>query len=202
MGAKPAEQRFRERTSVGAVPKLRPDLGPCLIFQGADNGNGYKQFRFNGRNGYAHRYAWERAHGSIVDGLTVDHLCMVRACCNVDHLELVPGVENYLRGVAARTSCKSGHPYREHGIRKSDGRRVCDVCERTYSARSQAKRRRIANGLPDRRVKYDQGAFAALTSQVIAGELGVTEAASKLGCSPKYFDKRVRAVRGVIRPHG
>lgn len=35
-----------------------------------------------------HRYAWERAHGPIPEGLSCLHLCDEPACVNIDHLVL------------------------------------------------------------------------------------------------------------------
>lgn len=106
------ELRFKDAIRWDVPSVHRPELGPCLIYTGACNGNGYGQFRYYGKNGYAHRYAWERHHGAIQDGLTVDHLCRVRRCVNVAHLELVTGGENSRRGGAVRkrqrTHCKKG----------------------------------------------------------------------------------------------
>lgn len=42
-----------------------------------------------GRHLYAHRAAWERTHGPIPEGMQIHHKCAVKACVNVDHLELV-----------------------------------------------------------------------------------------------------------------
>lgn len=205
MGGKPAEQRFKEKAVAGEPSDFRPDLGPCLVFIGADNGNGYGQFRYNGRNGYAHRYAWERVHGPITDGLTVDHLCRVRRCCNVVHLELVDGVENYLRGVRIRTHCAKGHEYTLENIHRKRGmeqRRMCKTCKEETSRRGQARRTNAAKGLPDRRIKYDAALRDQLANAVVDGELTVSQAAEQLGCALKYMDKRARMVakaRGISR---
>ena len=36
-----------------------------------------------------HRYVWEVANGAIPKGYEVDHMCKTRACCNVDHLQIL-----------------------------------------------------------------------------------------------------------------
>jgi len=203
MGAKPAEQRFEEKTVPGEPSDFRPDLGPCLIYVGADNGNGYGQFRYNGRNGYAHRYAWERTNGPIPDDLTVDHLCRVRRCANIDHLELVPRVENYLRGVRIRTHCANGHEYTPENTQRKRGieqRRMCKTCKEETSRRGQARRTNAAKGLPDGRFKYDTVLRDKLANDVVDRKLTPTEAAGILGCTAKYMDKCARIVaraRGI-----
>jgi len=100
---------------------------------GANNGNGYVQFQFNGKNGYAHRYAWERINGPIPAGLTIDHLCRVRRCVNVAHIELVDTLTNYQRAVDAWTLCNNGlHVRHKRGI--------CAACALITRKRNEAKR--------------------------------------------------------------
>lgn len=36
-----------------------------------------------------HRLKWEEVHGEIQKGLEVDHMCRNRACCNIEHLQLL-----------------------------------------------------------------------------------------------------------------
>ena len=192
-GVRDPEVRFHRATRPGTIPDYRPDLGPCLDFIGADNGNGYGQFSYWGkRSGYAHRYAWERVHGTIEDGLTVDHLCRNRRCCNVDHLELVTGVENFIRGCETRTECPNGHPYPPDA---KPGERNCPICKEAQMKRGWARRARIANGLPDRRRKYDPELLDRFLGMAVRREVSVVDAAKAVGCSPKYMDKKVRERR-------
>ena len=59
---------------------------------------GYGQFKFNGRNMPAHRFAYERLVGPIPEGLHLDHLCdRHRNCVNPSHLEPVSPSENAIR---------------------------------------------------------------------------------------------------------
>lgn len=72
------------------------DLGPCLLWTGAirsgtsGTGGGYGQL---GKK-YAHRMAYEAAHGLIPKGLQVLHKCDVRACIEPKHLYLGDHVQN------------------------------------------------------------------------------------------------------------
>lgn len=191
-GVRDPETRFARAIREGDVPPTLEGAGPCLDYIGADNGNGYGQFRYNGANGYAHRYAWERVNGPIEDGLTVDHLCRNRRCCNVEHLELVSGLENYIRACAVRTECPNGHPYPPGA---EPGKRACPICKKDQMRRGWARRARIANGLPDRRLKYDPEILSHYRDMALRKEISVAEAARHVGCSVKYMDKRVREER-------
>lgn len=88
-------------TSPGVRPPVREDRGhatPCLIWQGCVGTHGYGQVRDRGVVRRAHRVAYEREVGPIPDGMQLDHLCRVRACVNVEHLEPVTQTENVRRG--------------------------------------------------------------------------------------------------------
>lgn len=36
-----------------------------------------------------HRHVWEQEHGEIPEGYEVDHMCGNRACCNIEHLQML-----------------------------------------------------------------------------------------------------------------
>lgn len=71
----------------------------CIIWEGTRDPNGYGRFSFRNKLWYAHRVAWEIFKGEIPFALVVDHLCVNRACVNVDHLEPVTLAMNSSRGV-------------------------------------------------------------------------------------------------------
>lgn len=120
------------------------NLGPCEIWPGRLNSKGY------GTRGprLAHKVAWEAVHGPVPDGYELDHLCNVRACVRVSHLEAVTHAENIRRGVErgthgavmrAKTTCPQGHPY---DVTYDDGKRRCRACRRETQRRYYDRVRR------------------------------------------------------------
>lgn len=94
---------------------------------------GYGQFWIDGKPIGAHRVAYELSKGTIPEGLQIDHLFRNRACINPAHLEPVTCQVNLLRGEtkaaynAAKTHCKRGHAFSEHGQPQKRGKE-CRTC--------------------------------------------------------------------------
>lgn len=63
----------------------------CILHVGRTSTHGYGGV---GRNGYAHRAAWEQAFGPVPEGLQVLHRCDVRKCINPEHLFLGTNQDN------------------------------------------------------------------------------------------------------------
>lgn len=70
----------------------------CLVWLGCLNSKGYGCIG-DGSGGVVltHRMVWEEQHGSIPDGLTIDHRCLEKRCLNTAHMELVTRGENSRR---------------------------------------------------------------------------------------------------------
>lgn len=121
--------------------KLRrdPKTG-CDEWTGALDRKGYARIAMGAhRNAQAHRVAYEAERGPIPPGLTIDHLCRNKACCNPDHLEPVTFAENTRRENAQRpveTHCRRGHEWTEaNTYYQNGGKRACRACRRVRDAR-------------------------------------------------------------------
>lgn len=105
----------------------------CWIWQKATAKNGYGQIGHEGRTRSTHRLAYETFVGPVPEGLQLDHLCRVRACCNPEHLEPVTQSENIQRSpLIVKTHCKQGHELTEDNLivrqRQTYTMRNCRTC--------------------------------------------------------------------------
>lgn len=99
---RPLEDRLWSRVELG--PIVRADLGPCWLWTGAVNAQGYGELgrgRHDEGNVLAHCAAYELLVGLVPEGLELDHLCRVRRCVNTNHLEPVTHRENMRRAAMA-----------------------------------------------------------------------------------------------------
>jgi hypothetical protein len=146
-GSWPIPERVCERVLAKVV------MGPngCHISTYSVASHGYAQVGWTDERGrtvtLAHRAAWTGVHGPIPLGMTVDHTCPVRnrRCVRIDHLRLLPNLEN-----ARRTDgrdwdlgrCINGHSHelwRPKTEQRTKG--YCVLCRREREA---AKRRKLA----------------------------------------------------------
>lgn len=118
------------------LSKIQIDDNICWNYTNAKDKDGYGIFALTHRKSVkAHRLSYELFKGKIPEGLTIDHLCRNRACCNPEHLECVTMKENTMRGNGItsinikKTHCPSGHPYSGNNLKiDTDGSRSCRVC--------------------------------------------------------------------------
>ena len=96
------EERWKENTTW---------QGDCLIWSGRIDTYGYGVvYLGKGKVVGAHRYAWEREHGEIPEGMVVDHKdhCDTR-CVNVNHLRLATHQQNLWNRSGPQSDNTSGH---------------------------------------------------------------------------------------------
>jgi hypothetical protein len=125
----------------------------CWLWTGRLRPDGYAQISVNGRYMLAHRLAWMLEKGAVPTGLELDHLCGMRHCVRIEHLEPVTHAENVHRGRAAevaaarmlaRTHCKHGHEFSpDNTYINCLGKRVCNACRRDVYARKVARQRAL-----------------------------------------------------------
>jgi len=139
----------------GPVPAHRPGLGPCWVWTGIQDPQGYGRL---GGHRLAHRQSWEMANGTIEGGLWVLHHCDNPPCVNPAHLYLGTVKENVrdavergrMRGPSPREVCSKGHSMEgdnlklvmDHGYLS----RRCRKCAREASVKYGRKQRK-AQGL-------------------------------------------------------
>ena len=70
------------------------DATGCWMYQGTDNGQGYKLIYTNGKRQAAHRVMYCCVFGAIPVGKEIHHRCRKRGCVNPAHLEAVTHQEN------------------------------------------------------------------------------------------------------------
>src|SRR5947209_9419461 len=144
-----AIERFKSKYT-----ELDPDY--CWLWQGAVARYGHGSFRFNGKTGVAHRFAWMLANQQMIpEGLVIRHWCDTPACVNPNHLELGTQQDN-INDMLERTYvpvefCKRGHPFTPENTEtflKPNGRiqRNCKTCKKSYQLEYQRMYRQRKKG--------------------------------------------------------
>lgn len=163
---------MRGRPIDRTLAKVHVDENGCWIFHGAINDMGYGVVGVQGRNVRAHRITYETFVGLIPEGLDIDHLCRVRACCNPQHLEPVTRAENLLRGWAIRkgTHCAHGHERTEANTVVAPSEPSwprCRICA-NERARGYRLRRKFTGDAPLREVAIGSAAVLAGAAAIVA----------------------------------
>lgn len=92
-----------------------PMRDTCWLSTNRVRPDGYTNMRVEGVTRFCHQVTYEHWFGPVPEGLELDHLCKVRACCNPYHLEAVTHLENMRRGdspsqvIARSGKCGRGH---------------------------------------------------------------------------------------------
>jgi len=131
------------------LDKYSEPQGACVVWTGKKDSHGYGRVWDSSQQRLvqAHRAAYEQSVGPVPAGMQLDHLCNVRSCVLVAHLEPVTPFENSARARARtseynpRTHCHNGHAYDDENTYLVGNYRRCRACNRAAQARRQAKLR-------------------------------------------------------------
>ncbi len=118
----PAGERFDEKVARVA--------SGCWLFLGMGTHNGYGLFSVGRKTTTAHRFAWERVHGRIPQGLEICHTCDVRRCVNPEHLFAGTRLDN-MRDCKAKGRQQKGE---RHYSVKLDREQVAQIKRRAGTA--------------------------------------------------------------------
>lgn len=127
------QEAFKRRVLIDTLNLCKiPELGPCWLWIGCTQYNGYGQITIDYKTLLVHRFAYELFKGPIPDDLEIDHLCRIKRCCNPVHLEAVTHSVNVSRATSfngSKTYCPQGHEYSElNTYITKKGRRKCRRC--------------------------------------------------------------------------
>lgn len=123
----------------------------CWNWTGAHSSYGYGVFHVGAAKHrmFAHRVSYILEHGTIPDGLSLDHLCRNRSCVNPSHLEPVTSYENMRRGEstaarnARKTHCVHGHQFTTTNTYVYRGRRMCRECQRNLDRAYMQRKKKL-----------------------------------------------------------
>lgn len=154
-------ERFNDtRVMARFLKKVIPEPNSgCWLWIGSCNDDGYATFGVDGVVVSGHVFIYTAAHGRVTKGRELDHLCRVRCCVNLLHLEAVTKSVNQKRGLAAtsygaalriaakrrrastRTHCKYGH---EFTVDNTIYRGFSKTCRRCLAVKCKRYRERMA----------------------------------------------------------
>lgn len=128
---------FRDWLTERVAVEHRGYKSPCWVWKLATTTNGYARARPPGypKHAAVHRAAYQEYIGQVAEGLELDHLCRVRACCNPHHLEPVTHAENLRRGTSNKPQphCRRGHPFvGDNILNLANGTRTCRKCNAAW----------------------------------------------------------------------
>lgn len=121
----------------------------CWAWNGVQWKSGYGRWNQHNWGYWVHRVTYSQYRGPIPDGLTIDHLCMNKICCNPFHLDPVTQKENTRRWAEQKiTHCPKGHPYTPDNLVAGSARRRCKICHR--QSEYDRRRKMIQTGVKKR----------------------------------------------------
>lgn len=152
--------------------------GGCWPWTLSHGGHGYGQVTDGVAMRLAHRVAWVLHHGQQIPvGMTIDHACHNKTCCNPAHLRVLSNKANATdNGQGAKTHCPKGHEYTDVNTYVCPkGHRRCRTCAGMVRGKGPTQPGHRRALLTEDQVRSIRQRYAAggITQQQLANEHGV-----------------------------
>lgn len=85
----PSPEKYMARKNL--VLRQDRETGCIIPISHKLNPDGYFRKNFNGFCKMYHIHVWEQHYGEVPAGYEIHHICGNRACCNIEHLQLMEG---------------------------------------------------------------------------------------------------------------
>ncbi|UNI71903.1 homing endonuclease [Aeromonas phage vB_ AhaP_PT2] len=80
-----------------------------------------------------HRYVWIKANGEIPDGYEIDHKCKNRACCNIEHLQMLDRTTHLVKTNVERYAARKADAKVYWETTKCTGTKLAEVFGVSFS---------------------------------------------------------------------
>lgn len=96
-------KHYKREVAAGTLKKITLEdrfwpkvdkTGSCWLWTSATRTDGYGIFGVGMKVKAAHRVSYELAHGTIPEGMFIDHICHTKLCVNPSHLRLATCRQN------------------------------------------------------------------------------------------------------------
>jgi hypothetical protein len=134
-------------------PILRPELGPCWLWTGGKDKDGYGQTKVKGVCTRAHRYAFYLKHGHYPKPCGL-HRCDTPPCCNPEHI---------FEGTVSDNNKDARHKGRSRWI---NGSQVYNA--KLTEVEVKQLRKRVAAGEVQRTLAREYGVCPAIVCEIIS----------------------------------
>lgn len=143
------EERFNDRTILGPLADLRPELGPCLLWTGRVGSRGYPVIVRGATTITGAHASWEIALGErLPTGFVLrHHACTRQLCVRAEHLKPWVAVEDLdhprllLYWNARNMECIKGHRFTHANTITVPGGRACRQCRKDVALERRRRAR-------------------------------------------------------------
>lgn len=98
------------------------------------NSDGYFRKKTNGVLEMYHRTIWKLHNGSIPNGFEIDHKCRNRACCNIEHLQILDWLSHTIKTNKERYADRKLEAYNHWAATQCIGTELAKLFKVSFSS--------------------------------------------------------------------